>query len=233
MSLSQSSNARNLSAQILNLEERLIRQTYDFGHRMRRSPGSLGSYLTSLPQSALEGLIQNLSKMVDILDTCVEENVDPFDDREFFRLSMREMKLSYPADFLKRIKSEDIIEAYDMNRHQIFRNMRFMEASSYSLTEMLSQEWPTLFERSSQITALIIKATEQDMWSANTIIDSNIPKHFIRELLSREPQVCEIQHKFFAPLFSGPNQPAGILSVCQGRVLSQLADVHIDNLTFI
>ncbi len=120
-----------------------------------------------------------------------------------------------------------------MNRLQIFRNMRFMEISTYSLLEVLSYEWPQLFERSSHITQLIIKQTEKDMWSTNKVIESQIPKHFLRETLSGSPQVLEAQHRLFAPLFSGPGKPGGMLSVGTVRSVVTNVDVATDKITFI
>jgi hypothetical protein len=164
--------------------------------------------------------------------TCEEEDVNPWDDKEFFLLSMRSLGLQYPGDFLSKLESDFIIEGYDLERRQIFRNMRFMELSSYSLTEMLSNEWTSLFERPAEVTDMMLQY-ERDLFKDNRTLELSIPKHLIRELRSSQPQLCEVEHKYFAPLYSGPNRPGGGLSVCRGRVVDANLDVYRENVTFI
>lgn len=214
------------------LEAALAVQTLKYGHDLKRSSNQVFEHLASLPTDALRHLEHALTNLQHIFKVCSSEQVDVWNDKEFFKISMREMGISYPPDFPDKTKEGYIIEAYDLERRQIFRNMLFMQASSYSLLEVLSFEWPLLYDRASSITDLIISHTEEIIWNANSTVPAKIPPHFIRELRSTTPQVCEVHFECFAPLFSGPNQPSGFVAACSGRVISDI-DIGKDNLTFV
>ncbi len=218
---------------LIALEARIAGKAAACKVHFRRSPADLPRRLALLEGAALDHLLVNLGDFERSIDLAASAGVDLWDDVEFFRLSMSALGLSFPSDFIGKLGPEDVIEAYDLQRRQIFRNMRFMEMSSYSLLEMLSSDWTQLFERSGQITELLIQWSEKILWTENKTLELDIPKHVIRELRSCEPQACEVRQKYFAPLFSGPNKPGGALSVCEARVLAAKLDIARDNVTFV
>jgi hypothetical protein len=212
------------------MEAALGRQLTDIGSRFIKSPARIRTRLESMSEAELSAIYENLSNYSSLLKLAAETGVDPRNDAAFLVLAMREMRLKFPSDFLDILRPKEVVEAYDMNRRQIFRNLHFLEISSYSLLELLSYDWPMLFQRDAEITELIIRQAEQDMWAANYVIRAEVPVHYIRELLCEKPQVCEVQQLYFAPLFAGPNKPGGALSVCAGR---SLGPVDRENLSFI
>lgn len=217
--------------QILNLENRLIALAAKFDLRLRQSAPCIRPQLKSLPIESLNRILGSLKHLQNAFNVCAEEFKDPWDDREFFSLSMRALRVSYPSDFLGYVADGDLIEAYDINRIQVFRNMRFMETSAYSLTEILSFDWPTLFDRSSMITDKIISYTDEVLWAENRTVPTDIPRHFIKEIRSKENQVCEVQFKVMAPLFSGPDTPFGFLATCRANAIER--EISKDNLSFV
>lgn len=109
--------------------------------------------------------------------------------------------------------------------------MRFMEASNYSLLDILSVDWPQLFDRAAAITEKMITYTDETLWAKNRTITFDVPTHYMRELKTEEHGVFEVNFKHLAPLFSGPNRPFGILGSSQVRPL----DVNpiLDNVAFL
>lgn len=220
-------------SRILMLEAEVARKAKALGVSFRTSPSRVAPQIRSLSHSAQYRIEGSLGHLSHAFDLCMTQDIDPWNDTEFFQLSMRALGLSYSSDFLSRLNRGDVVEAYNMDRVQIFRNMRFMEISTYSLLEVLSYEWTQLFERPSHITQLIIKQTERDLWTNNVVIQSQVPRHFIRETLSGAPQVLEAQHRLFAPLFSGPGRPGGMLSVGVVRNIASNVDIAKDKISFI
>jgi hypothetical protein len=233
--MSQTNNLAQDEAinRLFTLEQRLIVLARTFRVSLRPSPTTLRAHLTTLSLSTLDGIYAALFSLLRSFEICAEEGTNPWDDRDFFQLSMQALGYSFPPDFLDYLEPDDIIEGYDLSGRQIFRNMRFMEVSSYSLTEVLSLHWQVLFDRSTQITDIIMAAIEKTMFVEQRVVVADIPKHFIRELRSSQPLVAEIQHRYFAPLFNGPNKPAGFLGVCKGHVLDAELNIRRDNLAFI
>ncbi|MGZ3722406.1 MAG: hypothetical protein ACXVA9_05720 [Bdellovibrionales bacterium] len=216
---------------LFELEHKLIALAADFKLNLHRSPPVIRTHLANLSAPALADVFAGMNTLIQNFQTCMEEDIDPWDDVEFFKLSMRSQGLSYPGDFLDNVARGDLIEGYDMKRLQVFRNMRFMELSSYSLMEILSYEWPLLFDRANAITTEMISYCDEILWTANRTIPFDIPLHFIRELRSEERQLLEVRFKYLSPVFSGPNQPFGLLGTCSVKQVN--AEAHRDNLDFV
>lgn len=220
--------------QLLLLESQIAARARSFGVEFKRSGPATARHLLTLPAKHRADLKTSLEKLNTDFVLCAQEDVDPWDDKKFWQLSMRNLGVSYPGDLIDRMGPDDVVEAYDLDRRQIFRNMRFMEATSYSLLEVLSYEWPVLFERSRAITEQIMRIGEHIVWSENRIVEvAHIPEHYIREIRSSQPQVCRVQHKYIAPLFCGPDQPFGAMSICRGEVIIPSLDTKADNVAFI
>jgi hypothetical protein len=213
------------------LEDELLRTATGFNLHMRSAPLAIRGHLQGLSQESLDKVSSNMEAVVQSLRVCAQEGLNPWDDREFFKISMNALRLSYPNDFLDNVVFGDLIEGYDMNRLQVFRNMRFMEMSTYSLMEILAFEWPLLFDRSQMITDQMISYCDEILWASNKTINFQIPTHFIRELRSKERQLLEVNFKYLSPLFSGPNQPYGILGTCAVKSIS--SEAQADNLSFV
>ena len=224
---------QDLIIQLFEIEQKLFRKASEIGFRFALAPGRVQRFLEGLENSLLSAAHKNLTDLYNVLTLAQESGVDPWSDREFLALSMRYAKLSFPKEFYDCMSPSLIVEGYDMFRRQTFRNLVFMEVSSYSLLEVTTHEWPMLFHRDQAITEMIIKQAEVNMWKENKVIQSEIPRHYIRELLSEKPQVFEVQQKQFAPLFAGPDQPGGILVISYGKLLG--TDQHVDRqaLSFI
>lgn len=215
---------------LLILENDLEKAGARHGLQMKRTkPHHLEALMKLTPNKYL--VIENhMVSLLDVFAICTKEGVDPWDDREFFRLCMRALHLSYPTDCLDHIQSGELLEGYNLDRLQIFRNLRFMEYSNYSLLEILSIEWPLLFERAQIITDKMITFCDETLWSKNRTIPFNVPVHYMRELQTVERQLYEIRFKTISPLFSGPNSPFGLLGICHCRLLDSEKS---QNLAFI
>jgi hypothetical protein len=216
---------------LFKLENELNAMALRFNLKLRASPPDIRAHLAGLSGERLAGISHNLEAVLSVFRICASEDIDPWDDREFFKLSMQALRLSFPSDFPDNVGFGDLIEGYDMNRLQIFRNLRFMELSSYSLMQILAHEWPQLFDRADAITERMISYCDQILWTANRTIAFDIPLHFIRELRSKERQVLEVRFKYLSPLFSGPNQPFGILGTCQVKQVETAK--YQDNLALV
>lgn len=223
--------ARPELKRIAQLEKEITSAANRFGLVLKMSGPGTFLHLTAVSTAAVDAIETQMRHVLETFRICASEGLDPWDDKHFFRLSMRGMGLTYPADFLDHVGDGDLVEGYDMNRFQIFRNMRFMEKSSYSLLDMLSYDWPLLFERSTAITSKMISYCDEILWAANKTIRFDIPRHYIRELRSEEKQMVEVEFQALSPLFAGPNRPFGIVGTCQVRPVDVTSPV--DKLGFV
>lgn len=218
---------------IFSLEAAIVNKARAYRCTVKSASASLERHLASLEVTNLSPIHDSLANLSNVFDLCAQENVDPWDDLKFLKLSMRSLGLTYASDFSNLIGAEDIVEGYDMNRRQNFRNLRFMEITNYSLIQLMSHDWPMLFHRAKEVTDILMQQAEQDLWSGNETIKSVAPRHVIRELLCTPAQACEVFHKYFVPLYSGPNSPGGVLSVCEGKTLDIEVSVDAERIAFL
>lgn len=215
---------------LLVLENDLVRAARPHGLEMKRTPDFRKRDLVSLSLNQFGAIEENMTSLLDVLTVCSLEQINPWNDGEFFRLSMRSLRLSYPPNCTDTFVSGDLVEVYDMNRLQVFRNMQFMEYSNYSLIEILSIEWPKLFDRAAAITEKMIQYCDDALWLKNQTIPFDVPAHYMRELQTDQRQTYEIRFRYISPVFSGPNKPFGILGTCACRLISPSVN---DNISFI
>lgn len=216
---------------LLAVEENLAEVALRFGLEVKRTPPAGWIQATSLAPSMRKRVSQSLRDLTHDLLVCERDGLDPWNDGLFLTVSMRRMGLTYPMDWLDHIVEGDLVEGYDMNRFQVFRNLQFMQKSSYSLVELMSYEWPVLFDRSSIITQRLMTYCDEILWLQNKTIVFDVPVHFIRELRSVDRQVLEVQFKYLSPLFSGPGRPYGILASC--RAIPVKHDDPVDKVRFV
>lgn len=201
------------------IEGDIARAAEPFGVTIKRTKIPVHNSLGFTSPDRFRDIEANMLSVLDAFKICASEELDPWNDEDFFRVCMQSLYLSYPKDCLDHFTSADLVEGYNFDRLQIFRNLQFMEYSNYSLLEILSVEWPKLFERSAAITDEMIKYCDETLWAENRTIAFNIPAHYMRELQTSERQMYEIRFKHLSPLFSGPNKPFGILGTCKCRLI--------------
>ncbi len=188
-----------------------------FNLELNPTPDHLRERLQHFHFASLLRIESNLQALHRVWLKCEIESVDPWNDVEFLTLSMRSLGLSFPQDFTTKMRTEDLVEGYDQDRYQVFRNMRFMETSSYSLMEIQSYEWPELFHREHKITESLLKYSDTVLWENNCTVALNIPEHSICEIKTKSSQVCTVQFRHMAPLFFGPNRRFGVLVSCRAK----------------
>ena len=142
------------------------------------------------------------------------------------------MKLSTSEDMLNTITEEDIVEIYSPECIQIFRNFKFYETTTYSLSDLLLYDWSELYYRPSQVFQKIqvhidkvLKTDHDDLVSDM----ADVPTHIIKEIKANPIQLCEIRFKKIAPVTDRAGRRAGLIVTCQAQsLLSSISHQGID-----
>ncbi len=96
---------------------------------------------------------------------------------EFFSLELRD------ESFWKQVGPEDLIEIYNIEQVQIFRTFNFFKLSSYSLLDLLVNEWFLLWERPTFVFEKLLKVAQdclQGVHSGSKKIE--VPAHLLKEI---------------------------------------------------
>lgn len=226
MNLTKSSKAETL----FSLEQEIAKAARAHQFEMKSTRLVTSGDLRSVSSERSSAIELNLLSVRDAFLACTTQEIDPWNDREFFKLCMSALHVSFPKEAIDNFVSGDLVEGYDLNRMQIFRNLQFMEYSNYSLLEIVTMEWPRLFERSNAITDRMITYCDEKLWMRNRTINFDIPTHYMRELQTDERQMYQISFRHLSPLYSGPERPFGILGTCQCR---PIASSGLGNISFV
>jgi hypothetical protein len=156
------------------------------------------------------------------------EELNPWDDIAFLKLSLKSLGYSVPNLEELRIEPSDVIEIYDAEFRQIFRNMAFMEKSSYTLMETLSSDKFKLFKSSKKIEGILNRTIRTVISGKKINARRVIPVHLITEAYSTSKQEFFIQYTYIEPVYSaGSKDIVGVIMVSNWR----LHDIKLNPMT--
>jgi hypothetical protein len=109
------------------------------------------------------------------------------------------------------ISEGDILEIYDLNGIQRFRNFEYFLHSSYSLYELITTPWEKLFSREDHYLQIVYSEIANIMASnGETAYSPKVPIHRLREVNGRQFEF-KIFYKYGWPLFNDKGDKCGFL----------------------
>jgi PAS domain-containing protein len=117
-----------------------------------------------------------------------------------------------PSNLFDLLGEHEVVEIYDTQMRQIFRNLRFFEVSSYSMEELLHIPLPRLFERTDESMQILMKEIVQVFaGELNSARISAAGKSRAREIHSRRQLQGEIEQRVLSPIFDRQGKVAAVL----------------------
>ncbi len=215
--------------QICQQMDRFVTLLRKHGYEAKSYRDSSVIHFNSLEQTQRETIFRQFQKYSDL---CAEVDSQDFSFRASKELTARILKkigVVAPVNFFDTLDQGDIVEIYDANGVQVFRNFDFYEHCTYTLLDLVSYPWYELLERHESITGIIGGHIQTIMGNCNETVPSTVPVHSMREIFSEEKRMFYSKFKYFAPLFSGPGKKTGF--ICSGA-LSHIPEAH-DNVVFM
>lgn len=170
------------------------------------SPHSINKLL-QMEYSELENLKKHLSCFLNIVERFdfnlqEDEFLSQSDEVECLKHAFDEYGLCFGDEEFGFISQGDIVELYNLENIQIYRNLEFLKVAPYDLATILSSKWTDLYERPSDITQAIATRVGEIL-SSNVIKASpfNVPIHPMKAVSNAEQVVVEINLKFIKPVF--------------------------------
>ncbi len=128
-------------------------------------------------------------------------------------------KIKFQPGFIESVQQDDIVEIYDADFCQVFRNHRFLEACSYDLLRVEIEEWPQLFERSPTVTGQLIQEAQYLLMESQELYFSKTGPHLMKERNSEAKKVFEIQVKSGSTVFSEEGERIGFVCSQSAKLL--------------
>lgn len=156
-----------------------------------------------------------------LIDSASQEKINVSESKDFFSYFLKATGLACPQNYMDSLtKDLEIVEAYDLDHVQLFRNFTFMRVCGYSLADVLTYEWPELFERSQIITEAVIagalKAVEK-----NQTVAYEVQVHYMKERFSESRRVHRVDFQHVAPLNDKHGQPVGYVISSHAKTIDK------------
>lgn len=150
-------------------------------------------------------ILDNVTKYAAILQRGIDMERDPLDlnadeEIDLVRFALDEWKMELVDNFTQFIRQNDIIEVYSREGIQLYRNFEFFKKCSYSLLDLITQEWFTLYERASSVTKAIFDSTNEVMTGAVSTVQYRVPVHTLQERYLDAHNVFQMKMKYLSPL---------------------------------
>lgn len=142
------------------------------------------------------------------------------DDQKFLSYFLERLGWKVPNDFSDLIRDEILVEIYSLDGMQLFRNFKFFEISSYSLEQLLTEEWFTLYERPQKSMHEMQKGVEIVLVK-NTTMPLRVQPHLLREIRSPLMQCSWVEFGYLAPVWNLHGDICGLAVTSTAEVVEQ------------
>ncbi|MCO5142225.1 MAG: hypothetical protein M9962_03945 [Oligoflexia bacterium] len=161
------------------------------GYRSRDLP-----LFSALSESVQKEVLLRLRVFLDSLEEAESfgERVDSSDKSAWHALVT--MELTPPSNLFSHIKSSSLIEIYDFEGHQIWRNFQFMKYCSYTLEEVHCLEWYKRYRRDESVNELCFKKVNALLTGqiSGDMYCPDIPRHKLEETSSSSRLVLDVKY---------------------------------------
>lgn len=181
----------------------------------------------ALPAKIQARFVSNLVKYEPIFDENIEradEFLDVSKEDEWGCLDMvkREYGVTFSDEVYNTIDKGDIIEIYDVEAIQIYRNLNFFKTTNYGLIDVISNPWMELWDRSSVIQDRLEKMVGRAMEGDNQYVKPcGVPSHILKERAFGMSQALITRPKFVAKVMANDGYPFGFLFTVEVEPIAQ------------
>lgn len=147
-------------------------------------------------------------------------------DRQLLWNTLRKLKAVPPSDIIDKIGSQDVIEIYNTEFIQIFRNLNYFDISSYTLIDVFTHQWDELYERADAHIGqqMMNVAVSVISGQAKTTFACPVDPHVLLERFSEEKLRLSMIPGFVSPLFDRDHQLVGAIFTSRVEILESIPE---------
>lgn len=193
--------SENPEKQFLDLAERLASLYKNLGLSVRATRNGEPVEFRRAKLPTRRRAIAYLAFNIELIEEIAAAGGSISDSRVYLWRALKKLQLTPPADVLNLIDDEDIVEIYYLDEFQIFRNLKFIEITSFTVDEMLCRPWYRNVSRGAlpqmRMAAIVLKGT---MGMIRETVSWNIPAHKVKEKNTLGMHTFHMMLKHFIPL---------------------------------
>jgi hypothetical protein len=191
------------------------------------SEGSLKLFET-MPREKQAAILEHFKNYMDIISS---EQVHPdrtklttLQERSLVRRSLSHFGLSHTTGSEETVESGYLIEVYNNQNVQLYRNLEFFRHSGYSLMDVVTTEWFKLYQRPQRVTEDLLESAKQ-VFIHNQPVFPKVPIHILREVYSKSRRAFLMDVKSIFPLVDvKTGQCTAILTKIKAELIAEGSD---------
>lgn len=151
----------------------------------------------------------------DYLDILLNSNIDNEPpcrvEKIIFEKALKNLNLKTLDNMDCFLNENDIIEIYDIQGFQKYRNLIFLKFCSFDLFTLYSKSFIDLYERSTEFNGQILNAIEDVINNPKGTIKFNCGEHLIKEKYLNNKKIFKIKPKWISPLIGHSNKVEAVV----------------------
>ena len=147
---SEQNNDGSLVHEFISLAEQTVAFANLANCQLRALAGPHLPFFKNLDEKNQIEILRSLKTYNEICAETLANGDSLTDSKSFVWQALKKLGLRFSSDMFNFIQQENVIEIYDMNNVQIFRNFNFFGFTSYALEDLLCRPWVELFHRANQ-----------------------------------------------------------------------------------
>lgn len=180
-----------------------------------RPSGSQGPvYFRCLPDRLQLSTLDHFHRFLEVCEEAQDAGNRLADDRSFLWRMFRKLGVHPVSTLLAEIDDNDVIEIYNADFIQVFRNLKFFTLCSYTLDDLLCRPFWELFQREERITRALLSVAG-DIYSKTVegIQRLDLGRHFLVETDGPRRLRSEVENRIVCPLYNTAGDVAALVSV--------------------
>jgi hypothetical protein len=169
-----------------------------------------GAAFSKLPPPIQKSIFQSFEAYLTLLKMMVHRGVHLRDDRSLAWNAFQLLELTPRGDVLGQVRSGDVIEFYNKEHIQIFRNLRFFELCTYSVFDVLIHDWQSLYQRAEATSTLLYDQMNEVLLTGGPTRQFVMADHELREKFSKEKAVFWIEMGVRSPLYKNASSNSSV-----------------------
>lgn len=186
--------------------------------------------LSSLPHFGALSLaeqqeaVMKLAQYVSICQDVVASGGSLRSTRTFVWRAFRTFGWTPNSKFFETMSEDHVVEIYDLNNIQIFRNFKFFEFCSYTLEDIFTRPWMQLFQRKSQSQTDRLLAFVARLLQSRThdTVFPDVGVQNTREVDSELRYKVDLEVESMALLFDSNDEPTAFIA-CEHAKFSEMS----------
>ena len=187
---------------------------------------------TSLEKKQVLALqIKSILEIVSSAQIDKEVPTNEHPERSLIEQALKSCGLNARTEFWDNLAKDDVVEVYSLENVQLFRTFNFFTISSYSILDLLINEWYFLWERPSYVLESLMKLYEELIGGQFTTTRKvEVRPHLLKEIYDDNSQTefksssVMITPQVMSPLYDDNGDLKGFLFTLRGTVMGHDSD---------